>query len=197
MSNRAIPLEQFQINTPCIEDWSAMHGDAAKRFCDKCNKHVHDLSHFDRAEADALLSVPVAGHVCVRMARDEAGRVITRDYWKFAAGVALVAGVGLSGCETRTQGEPAHQPLPAGQVLGGKPMAQPLPTGQVTEGKAKPPVPQRELMGDVCVEPPKPVQAPPSPMTVQGGICPPLTGSPVPVPVPPPAPPPKAPEPKP
>jgi hypothetical protein len=148
MSTRAIPLEQFQIPTPCTEAWDAMRGDDAKRFCDKCDKHVHDLRHFDRAEADALLAAPVAGHVCVRMARDEAGRVITRDYWKFVAGAALAAGVGLSGCERRTQGESRPLPIPA---------TEPIPAGGACPAEPPPPLPVRPVVPGICVPPSAPL----------------------------------------
>lgn len=169
MSDRSIPLEQFQIQTPCTEDWSGMHGDESKRFCDKCNKHVHDLAHFDRDQADALLNAQTAGHVCVRMARDGEGRVITRDYWKFAAGAALAATVGLNACQ-RTQGQPLAKPPEK-------------PVDSATMGKPNPS--PRILMGEMCPAPSKPA---PPPEPLQGKVAAPpqqpqpLTGTPVPMP---------------
>ncbi len=163
----SIPLEQFQIPTPCTEDWAGMHGDAAKRFCDKCNKHVHDLAHVDRAQADALLNQQTAGHVCVRMARDNAGRVITRDYWKFAAGAALAATVGLNGCSK------AEQVWDSALVAVGlrKP---PVVAGGLCPPPPPPPPVYNGAMGDACPVPqPKPMPAPPVPQTVQGKLAPP------------------------
>ncbi len=141
-----------------------MHGDEAKRFCDKCSKHVHDLSHFDRAEADALLNAQTAGHVCVRMARDGEGRVITRDYWKFAAGAALAATVGLNGCGK------VERAWDSALVAVGirKP---PVVAGGICPPPPPPPPPAVQLQGDVCV-----------PEPTLGKPAPPLTGFPVPVP---------------
>lgn len=189
MSDFSIPLEQFQIQTPCTEDWAGMHGDDAKRFCDKCNKHVHDLSHFDRAEADALLARQTAGHVCVRMGRDAAGMVITRDYWKFAAGAALAASVGLSACNSSIQGSP--QALSPAQADGG-PAPAPMVQGGLCPPPAPQPAPHPEVMGKVAAPAPVVQPAPPAEPKIMGEICPPpnpappppaqLQGEPVPMP---------------
>ena len=178
MSDFSIPLEQFQIQTPCTEDWGAMHGDEAKRFCDKCNKHVHDLSHFDRAEADALLAKQTAGHVCVRMGRDEAGRVITRDYWKFAAGAALAASVGLSACSASPQGEPKPASPPHAT---GDPAPAPMVQGGLCPPPAPQPAPKPEVMGKIAAPAPVAPPVPPAGLQIMGEICPP------PKPLPPPA----------
>lgn len=73
------PLEVVQVHSPCQADWDAMTGDAQSRFCAHCNKHVHDLSAMPRAQAEQLVCQS-AGHLCIRLARDEAGQVITLDY---------------------------------------------------------------------------------------------------------------------
>ena len=146
-----------------------MHGDEARRFCDKCNKHVHDLSHFDRAEADALLARQTAGHVCVRMGRDAAGTVITRDYWKFAAGAALAASVGLSACDLAPQGSP--QALSPAQAGG-------------TPAPAPKPAPQPEVMGKVAAPATVVQPVPPAEPKIMGEICPPPAPPPPPTPAP-------------
>lgn len=123
--HRSIALEQLHIASPCSEDWCAMPGDGRKRFCSKCNRHVHDLSEYDRAEAEALIaSAGCRGeHVCVRMQRDADGRVMTRDYWKLAASVALVMGASMTtGCKpaanpnTQSNGPAARQAPLMGHV---------------------------------------------------------------------------------
>jgi len=102
MSDRSYPLAQLRIKEPCTEAWDAMHEVGTGRHCDKCSKKVHDLSQMDLAEAQALLADPAAP-VCVRMRQDAAGRIMTRDYWKVAAGVAVAALVGGAAAPARAQ----------------------------------------------------------------------------------------------
>ncbi|MEL6341731.1 MAG: hypothetical protein AAFV53_01265 [Myxococcota bacterium] len=59
--------DDVQIPSPCSADWSEMTGDDARRFCDQCAKHVHDLSAMTEPEAKALLkTASSAGELCVR-----------------------------------------------------------------------------------------------------------------------------------
>ncbi len=127
----AIALDQFHIQTPCSEAWDAMHGEGPGRHCDKCSKQVHDLTTMDEAQAQALLANAAQKPVCVRMRQDGAGRIMTRDYWKVAAGVAMAAGVGAG--EARAQDEAPK----AGPVV------------HIQQQNAPPPV----VMGLVCVNP--------------------------------------------
>lgn len=70
---------QVEIKSPCHESWDAMHGDDARRFCDVCAKHVHNLSAMARDEATALLRAHKGEHLCVRYASDEDGAIAFRD----------------------------------------------------------------------------------------------------------------------
>lgn len=150
----AIALEQFQIQTPCTEAWDAMHEAGAGRHCDKCSKKVHDLTAMDQAEVDALLAGAATKPVCVRMRQDAAGRIMTRDYWKVAAGVALAVGVG--GGQAGAQDAPAKP----GEVHRVEQQEAPPP---VIMGKVCPapkPAPRPVVMGLVCAKPPQ--SAPPA-----------------------------------
>lgn len=73
------PLPVIAITVPCPADWDAMAGDAAHRFCDRCGKHVHNLSAMPADTAREVIA-NTAGHTCVRFQRDEDGRVVTLDY---------------------------------------------------------------------------------------------------------------------
>jgi ecotin len=161
MSIRSLPLAQYRIEEPCTEAWDGMHAAGAGRHCDKCSKKVHDLTAMDQAEVDVLLADAGSKHVCVRMRQDSAGRIMTRDYWKVAAGVALAVGVGggQAGAQDapaklgevrQSEGEEApQQPLIMGKVCAPAPQPQPAP----------PPV----VMGLVCAKPPQGEQpAPPA-----------------------------------
>ena len=53
--SRTMPLEVIRVDEPCKADWDAMTGDAARRFCAGCQKHVHNLSAMPREEAERLV----------------------------------------------------------------------------------------------------------------------------------------------
>lgn len=67
-----------EIKNPCHESWDAMHGDAARRFCDVCAKHVHNLSEMARDEAADLLQAHGGEHLCVRYSTHDDGRIAFR-----------------------------------------------------------------------------------------------------------------------
>ncbi len=63
----------------CPEDWETFRGDARRRLCDKCAKHVHDLSALTYTEAKTLLDPSNAQALCVRYRYDARGRVLLRS----------------------------------------------------------------------------------------------------------------------
>jgi hypothetical protein len=74
------PLQTLQVQSPCPADWNTMTGDQQRRFCEHCQKHVHDLSTMPAEEAERLIC-SAAGELCVRYARDpQTNQVITLDY---------------------------------------------------------------------------------------------------------------------
>ena len=77
-SNSLPVLPSIQINTPCHMDWDSMTGDAQKRFCGSCQKHVHDLSKMDTLSAHDLLAQRNE-EVCVRLRRNTDGSIVTKD----------------------------------------------------------------------------------------------------------------------
>jgi hypothetical protein len=53
---------QIKVASPCSEKWESMRGDERRRFCEKCQLHVHDLrSLVMSVVAVAALFVAVAG----------------------------------------------------------------------------------------------------------------------------------------
>ena len=156
------------IGSPCSEDWGAMTGDDRTRFCDQCNKQVHNLSAMTETEARAVVAQP---SVCVRYQVDPKTQQIRhRRPRRFLLRVATTAGLGASlalpaaaGMATEADGpgllERAWESLtelvagPPVEVLGGLEM--------VPEPPAPPPaVELAPMMGDIAVEPPPPVEAP-------------------------------------
>ncbi len=79
------------IARPCAASFAAMPGDATKRFCASCNKHVHDLSSGTEADARALFEKNRGERVCVRFAKDSAGNVRFR-------GAAVGAALAVAAC---------------------------------------------------------------------------------------------------
>lgn len=71
-------LNQLQIISPCDVAWESMAGSARERHCDSCVKQVHNLIEHTAAEAIGLITTR-GTHVCVRMYRDAAGNVLTKD----------------------------------------------------------------------------------------------------------------------
>ncbi|MGC4031731.1 MAG: hypothetical protein QM754_08355 [Tepidisphaeraceae bacterium] len=99
-------LEQLHIADPCHADWNTMAGDDQTRFCESCQKQVHDLSARSRADGEALLAAS-EGRLCVQFQRNARGRVVTRDGWRrfavvrrimTAASFALTFVATLTGC---------------------------------------------------------------------------------------------------
>jgi hypothetical protein len=70
--------EDLPIANPCHQDWSAMSGDAQRRHCSACNKHVHDLSAMTEGHARRLLRRSPG--VCVRYTCKSDGTVVHREH---------------------------------------------------------------------------------------------------------------------
>jgi len=146
MSAKRLPLDVIQVAEPCHESWERMTGDDRVRFCQGCNKHVHNLSAMNRTDAERLVCES-AGSLCVRFARAQDGQIQTLEYqpargrrrgWRFwtAAGTAVAALVaGINGY-VLARGRPAPPPPVMGaiavQPVMGK-VAAPNPTPPCTQ----------------------------------------------------------------
>src|SRR5947209_18818752 len=74
-----LDLNSLTVLAPCKANWTKMPGDAATRFCERCGKHVHNLSACTTSDAEKLVQ-QADDHTCVRIERDVTGKVITLDY---------------------------------------------------------------------------------------------------------------------
>lgn len=106
MTPHKISLDVIQVSEPCTADWSAMEGDATRRFCSSCNKHVHNLSAMPKADAEALLASS-QWRLCVRFTREDDGRIATGFkrtlHARLAAGLGVAALLGtMTGCGPST-----------------------------------------------------------------------------------------------
>lgn len=69
---------QIKVASPCSEKWESMRGDERRRFCEKCQLHVHDLRSLSETEATELLR-GASGRVCGRVFQRADGTVLTKD----------------------------------------------------------------------------------------------------------------------
>lgn len=70
--------ERLPIASPCTEDWDAMDGDERRRFCQKCDKEVVNLSELTGREVERLFKRQRGQELCVRYAFDDAGNLELR-----------------------------------------------------------------------------------------------------------------------
>jgi hypothetical protein len=141
-SNERISLEVLSLASPCDASWESMAGNERARFCKHCQKHVHNLSAMPRDEAERLVC-EAAGSLCVRYARDEAGRVMTLDYEPMPNGrkrrwwvVSLSAGSVAAAIAGALWGWASPKPKPTPVVVGAllPPSMRSAPAGQSTAG---------------------------------------------------------------
>jgi len=65
---------QLQIPEPCHEDWHKMTPGDKGRFCDSCQKTVHDFTGMSDAQLIAFFKKPSNGSVCGRFYNDQLER---------------------------------------------------------------------------------------------------------------------------
>lgn len=186
MSERTFSLDVIGVAAPCHEDWDAMHGDERQRFCDQCDKHVHNLSEMTRDQAEAFVNANPTG-VCIRMVKDRDGRVVTTDHPRVArhgrrrmaafTWMPWLGAVGGLASSALIWFGIMQKPMP-GRTMGvmyppphqnNQPQPQPAPQPNQSD-PAEPQEPQTPvqivpaLMGDICVPPLKePEPAEPKP----------------------------------
>lgn len=105
--------EDVQITAPCEEDWERMSPDAGgrKRFCDACNKQVHDLSAMDERSAEAFWAATARMDICISYLSDEHGQLLF-------ASPAPQAFVELGRVRVRAQPKPSPRRSLAAASLG-------------------------------------------------------------------------------
>ena len=106
---RRVP--QLTIANPCRESWDAMDGGNSHRFCNACNRSVHDLSALTRRQAADLLANN-QGKVCGRITYDERGsQIFAREHSpierlmqiSFLGVSAMASAAAAPGCDVRVR----------------------------------------------------------------------------------------------
>jgi hypothetical protein len=54
---------EVRVAEPCREDWSRMAGDARQRYCEACERHVHNFAAMTSREIERLIETS-SGRVC-------------------------------------------------------------------------------------------------------------------------------------
>jgi len=78
MARSQVDLDLITVASPCPVAWGDMTGDERKRFCNKCNLNVYNLSAMTKAEAESVIT-NTEGRVCARFYRRADGTVLTQD----------------------------------------------------------------------------------------------------------------------
>ena len=159
-------LSQVQVKTPCPKNWDEMEGDAQKRYCGHCQKHVHNFEEMAAVEVKKLLDTGQS--VCAKVVRLTDGTIVTkedrvtrRSWFTRLGGLAasFLALITLGGCQ-----EPADEVT---GIVGAPPAAKaPVLLGEV-EGSE---------LGDVMMVPSEPVALQPNePIKTMGKVAKPET----------------------
>lgn len=73
-------IDDLRVTSPCPQRWSELEGDGARRYCDQCRLHVHDLSALRRDQAQALLERRREGErLCVTYLPAADGKPLTAE----------------------------------------------------------------------------------------------------------------------
>jgi len=172
----------LQISRPCPVDLDADRS-GRQFFCDHCQKDVHVLANWPRAEAEAFIAANRGRSVCVSLRRDSQGELqyadspartrpaelvpVTRLRRRWLPEAAAAAGVAavLSACTPHgpLQGLESDEDVIAEVVAGGirvpdEIAPQPEPC-EVLEGQMAAPEPRRER-GEMAAVVPAPARVP-------------------------------------
>lgn len=123
-------------------NWNEMDGNASIRFCEQCNRSVHNISEMSDAKREALLKQAKAERTCVAYYKRLNGELVTDDnviqaHKKRLASTAALAAASamLAACSTTAPPEEA----------------------KVQENTAPQVLPEFEeidlIMGDICIQP--------------------------------------------
>ncbi|HEV8270768.1 MAG TPA: carboxypeptidase-like regulatory domain-containing protein [Chitinophagaceae bacterium] len=111
---------QLQIPEPCHEDWNKMTPGDKGRFCDSCQKTVHDFTGMSDAQLIAFFKKPSIGSVCGRFYNDQLERDFEmprkripwiKYFFQFAIPVFL------TGLKTQAQGNILYKEKISGDTL--------------------------------------------------------------------------------
>jgi len=71
----ALPFD-VQVASACSESWEGMSGSLRERFCESCNRQVHDLAAMTPRQIERLVATS-GGRLCGRVTRRQDGSLVT------------------------------------------------------------------------------------------------------------------------
>lgn len=93
LSRRTLPIAE-----PCDASWQDMRSDGARRFCEHCEEHVHDISVMSEPEARSLLRSSAGRKVCLRYRSDAEGRIRFAVSPPLGAAIVVATALLLAAC---------------------------------------------------------------------------------------------------
>ncbi|MGJ8649184.1 MAG: hypothetical protein ACSHX4_02380 [Opitutaceae bacterium] len=132
-----------KLSFSCPMNWDAMDGNASIRFCEQCNRSVHNISEMSDSKREALLKQAKTERTCVAYYKSLNGELVTdrntiNTYKKRIASTAALATASamLAACSTTTPSEEAKAPENTAPVV--------IPEIEEIE----------MMLGVMCVQPP-------------------------------------------
>lgn len=77
------PLDDILLSYPCPVDWESMEGDDYKRYCDKCDLNVYNISAMSKEDAESFLGAEEGA--CIRFYRRADGTIKTAGCGRYYA----------------------------------------------------------------------------------------------------------------
>lgn len=131
MATRSLHLPiVIDIPEPCPEAWESLVGDERVRHCERCTKHVHNLSELTE---DEIVDVVSREHVCISLEIDAQGELVSADSKRspasragrvfVAAALTALAACGRGDRHPVGFNRMAGSPPPTTVAMGGEPTA--------------------------------------------------------------------------
>jgi hypothetical protein len=174
---------QLRVLSPCHENYDAMRGGGATRFCERCEKSVTNLSELTRAEAQRFLAEHAGQSVCVRYRRRGDGEILFRPTAPVRLAFVAALSFAMAACTGYLESEDLDSPedalvchdasgyaIPCAEVDDATipvdepaPVPEPLPDEIVVEsehsmGVVMPELPDGTPAGEGCPIPAPPVE---------------------------------------
>jgi hypothetical protein len=118
IEREGFPMRDLRVRfpEPCDEKWEAMTPAGCAGVCGRCDKSVHDLSHYTLDEAAALLRRGT--NVCVRARIDGNGLVALKPSRRGCARRMVIAFTATAGLLAASAPAAAKQNRPDGAIAG-------------------------------------------------------------------------------
>jgi Carboxypeptidase regulatory-like domain len=118
---------KLSVTEPCHENWHAMPGTERERFCEACERVVHNLSAMTERDARKVLAASEGSRICARLCHDSQGDLVFRPEVRRLSGLAAFSLIGIGtqaaamaqapSCELRVQvKDPANGEVPRASV---------------------------------------------------------------------------------